>query len=173
MNSITVKIWILDRKGLQDNLKMPPRLLQGIQDRFWLNFGRSWDDFWFIFDSFLIDCWLMYEWWMTNDECRMINDECWMMTAVTSKKTRLNRSPNSKLGAVTSKKARLNRFPSKQWTRCCYIKRGKTKPPFPNRTVNSVLLYRKRQAWSVSHSNSKLGAVTLKKAKLNRFPSKQ
>ena len=125
----------------QDASKTPPRLRQ---DRFGLDLGGFWDDFWVIFDRILMDSSLMYEWWMTNDECRMINDECWMMTAVTSKKTRLNRSPNSKLGAVTSKKARLNRFPSKQWTRCCYIKKGKTKP-FPIQTVNSVLLHRKRQ----------------------------
>ena len=85
---------------------------RGLQDRFWLIVDRVLVDFWSMFDRFLIDCWLIYEWWMTNDECRMINDECWMMTAVTSKKTRLNRSPNSELGAVTSKKTRLNTYPS-------------------------------------------------------------
>ena len=137
---------------------------------------------------------------MTNDECRKINDECWMMTAVTSKKTRLNRSPNSELGAATSKKTRLNhigkkqdwavfhlnsdlgavtskktrlsRFPFEQWPRCSYSEENKTEP-FPIWTVTLALLHRKKQDWAVSHLNSDLGAVTSKRTRPRRFPFEQ
>ena len=62
---------------------------------------------------------------------------------------------NSELGAVTSKKTRLNRSPSQQRTLHCYLEKDKTEL-FRISTKNSALLHRKRQDWTVPHPNREL-----------------
>ena len=89
---------------------------------------------WPVFNStFITAPFLIFDY----DECLMINDEGWMTTVVTAKKTRQNRSPNSEFGAVISKKTRLNRSFSKQRTWRCYIERDKA-VSFPKLWTRSV-----------------------------------
>ena len=74
---------------------------------------------------------------------------------VTSKKTKLNRSPsqqknlhyyshlNTELGVVTSNKTKMNRSPSQQKTLHCYFEKEKTEL-FAISTKKSSLIHRKR-----------------------------
>ena len=101
--------------------------------------------------------------------------------------------PNRELCIVTSKKTRLNRSPWQQRTRPskhvihfesitkvrpqqrtlhCHIEKDKTEP-FPIPIENSVLLYRKRQDWTVLLPKRELWIVISKKPRLNRSSSQQ